>query len=384
MHKFHYLNNKLSSGFVSLFSGRMLQFAANGFIGLFLPIYLFINFNFQIKYVLLWYVVGHLLYLVVLPIGAQFLNKFGLRRSLRVSVFFDALVYVSIFMIAKDPVLYSIISLFLLTFSRMSFWLPFHVDFAKFTDKHDRGKEVSLIWATKSFLGIIMPIISAYLITYYGFNMVFIIAILLYLSAGIPFLALPRTREKFEWKYWETIKRFFSKENRSLVWANMANGAENSVSMIIWPIFIWQLLDGDYAAVGVLSSLIVLIGVILQLIVGKYTDIFNKRKLLHWGSFFYAMGWLMKIFVLTGYQIFLAGAYHKFAQIFKNTPFDTLNYEILADQGHYVDEYTVIKELAVQLGKILILLFALIVALNFGLNWTFVLAALASLLVNFL
>jgi len=57
---------------------------------------------------------------------------------------------------------------------------------------------------------------------------------------------------------------------------------------------------------------------------------------------------------------------------------------MMADQGHYVDEYTVIKEMAVNFGKTLILAFAILIALNFGLNWTFILAALASLLVNFL
>ena len=90
------------------------------------------------------------------------------------------------------------------------------------------------------------------------------------------------------------------------------------------------------------------------------------------------------VFVLTGFHIFIAGTYHLFARIFKDTPFDTLNYEILADQGHFVDEYTVIKEIAVQMGKVLMLVFAIIIASYFGLNWTFALAALASLFVNML
>ena len=169
-----------------------------------------------------------------------------------------------------------------------------------------------------------------------------------------------------------------------MVLANIANGAENTVALVIWPIFIWQLLKGNFVAMGLLSSLIVFVGVILQLVAGKYTDIFNKRKLLHWGSIFYALGWLAKVFVLTGFHIFLVGAYHQFARIFKDTPFDALNYEYLADKGHYVDEYTVLKEIAVQVGKVLILIFAIIIVLNFGLNWTFALAALATLFVNLL
>ena len=51
----------------------------------------------------------------------------------------------------------------------------------------------------------------------------------------------------------------------------MANGAENAIGVIIWPIFIWQLLEGDYVKVGAISSLIVFVTIAMQLSVGKYT-----------------------------------------------------------------------------------------------------------------
>ncbi len=380
----HYFNGKLSSGFVALFSGRMMQFAGSGMLGLFIPVYLYLQYGQSTEAVLLWYLVGHLLYGIILPWGVRFINKFGMRRSIQASVFFDAVYISAIFLIAYYPLVFTAVSIIALLFARLLFWMPFHVDFAKFTDRGDRGKEVSIIWAMKSFLGILMPIAAGFMIEYIGFGVVFIVGISLYLAALIPFMTLPRTRERYEWTPLQTIKNFFKKKNRPLVLSNVANGAENAVALIIWPIFIWQLLKGNFVAMGILSSAIVLIGVVLQLIVGKYTDVLNKRKLLHWGSIFYAFGWLVKVFVLTGFHIFIAGAYHRFAAIFKDTPFDTLNYEFLADKGHYVDEYTVLKEIAVQVGKVLILIFAIIIVLNFGLNWTFALAALATLFVNLL
>lgn len=384
MFKLNYFNGKLSQGFVALFSGRMIQFVGAGLIGLFLPVFLYTRLNYDFRLVFLYYLAGHLLYASLLPWGIQILNKIGLRRSLRASVFFDAFYYLCFFLFDYNPDLFLVLSLIVQFFSRLTFWLPYHIDLAKFTASNDRGKEISLIWATKSFLAIVMPILSGFLINFFDFKVVFILAVLTYLMAGIPFLALPRTRERYSWTYWQTIKKFFSKENRNLVLANMANGAENAVAIIIWPIFIWQILNENYLAVGAVSSLIILITVILQLMVGKYTDIFNKRTILHWGSFFYSLGWFIKIFVANAFQVFIIGTYHKFTQIFKDTPFDALNYEILADYGHYVDEYTVLKEMAVQLGKVIILVFAILIAFYFGLNWTFILAALASLFINLL
>lgn len=381
---YRYFTNRATPGFVALFSGRMLQFAASGLIGIFLPVYIYSVTAGDIFALIWWYLIGHLAYSLILPWGAQLLNMVGLRRSLRFSVIFDALVYTTIFLMDYYFVLFYWLSIIFVVLARLTFWLPYHVDFAKFTSKCDRGKEVSVIWATKAFLGIVMPILSGFLIGIFDFKIVFVLAILMYLSPSIPFMALPRTNERFVWGYWETIRNFFSKKCRNLVIANMANGAENAVALIIWPIFIWQLLEGNFLAVGAVSSLIVLVGVIVQLFMGKYTDLFNKRKLLRWGSGLYAFGWFFKIFVLTGFHIFAAGTYHQLAQIFKDTPFDALNYEMLADQGHYVDEYTVVKEIAVQMGKVIILVLAMLLLLNFGLNWTFALAALASLFISLL
>lgn len=382
--KLNYFNGNLSQGFVALFSGRMIQFVAMGLVGLFLPIFLFEQLHGNIQIVLTYYIIGHLIYALFVPLGAQFLNKIGLRRSLRISVLFDAAFYVCMFFLAVNPSLFLILSVIAVTFGRMTFWLPYHIDFAKFTDKLNRGKEVGLMWATKSLLSIVMPIAAGLLIAMYGYSIVFILAIILFLCAGIPFLTLPRTHENFSWTYRQTVRNFFSKDNRQLVIANMANGAENDVAIVIWPIFIYQLLQGNYLAVGALSSLIVLLTVIIQLMVGKYTDVFNKRKMLHWGSIAYATGWLAKAFVLTAFQTFVAGTYHSFTQIFKDTPFDALNYEMLADRGHYVDEYTVLKEMAVQFGKVLMLTLVIVIASSFGLNWAFIFAALISLFVNFL
>ena len=118
---YKYFNRKLSAGFVALFTGRMLQFAGNGFIGLFLPVYLYINFGMNITYVFAWYLIGHVAYAIILPWGAQFFNKFGMRRSLRISVFVDALYLGCVYLIAYNLVVFTLLSLFLLPLPACSF-----------------------------------------------------------------------------------------------------------------------------------------------------------------------------------------------------------------------------------------------------------------------
>jgi YQGE family putative transporter len=377
---------KLSPAFFALYFGRLIQLLGWGLLGLFVPIYLLVVFG-RVELVIIYYLVGHLLYAIVLPFGVQFLNKIGLRHSLLISIFFTAAYYICLYFFeqpAINLVWLIVLAVIILTFSRLFFWLPFHVDLAKFTNKSNRGQGISLLWASRTLLWVILPTLSGFLISRFGYSIVFVIAIIIFTFSLFPFSFLPPTQEKYSWSPAETWRQFLARSNRRLVLANMANGAENAVGIIVWPIFIFQIVKGNYLAVGVLSSLIVAVTVILQLVVGRYTDKLDKRKMIHWGSALYASGWLAKAFVLTAFQVFVVGTYHNFTQIFKDTPFDALNYEVLADQGHYVDEFTVLKEMAVQLGKVFMLIFVLAVALGFGLNWTFALAALASLLINLL
>jgi MFS family permease len=166
--------------------------------------------------------------------------------------------------------------------------------------------------------------------------------------------------------------------------AYMGDGAESVINVIVWPIFIYELLNGNYFQIGALSAVIVVVTVFLQLLVGKWTDKLNKYRILKFSSIFYAVGWIIKMFIFTAFQIFIASTYHGITRLFTRTSFDTIFYEDSADQGHYVDEYTVIHEMAIQYGKVLMMILVLVLLIFMSMQWTFILAATASLFMNFL
>ncbi|MEA3398496.1 MAG: hypothetical protein U9R06_02000 [Patescibacteria group bacterium] len=394
---FKYFSEKVTRGFISIYSTRIILRISSNLMGLFIPIFLYIFFEFSLEFVFLYYLAGYLLYALTVAWGAQYLNKVGLRRSLRFSILLGAFYYFifflmdgttihdgSVFLFPHKASFLVAFSILILTLNRILYWVPMHTDIAKFTSRGDRGKQISLIEATTLGLGAIMPLVAGWLLANHGYNFLFLIAILIYFLALVPLISIPKTREKFSWTYFQSWKEFFLKKRRRVVLAYLGNGAEDAVGIIIWPIFIWELLQGNYFEVGALSSLIVAVTIILQLSVGRLADKFDKRKMIRWGNVFYASGWIAKIFIATAFQIFVASAYHNMTKIFSRTPFDVLTYEKAADQGHYVDEFTVIHEMSFQLGKILMLVFAFGVVQVFNLQWTFILAALASLAMNYL
>jgi hypothetical protein len=91
---------------------------------------------------------------------------------------------------------------------------------------------------------------------------------------------------------------------------------------------------------------------------------------------------LYQISVITAFQIFIVGIYHKFTRIFIDTSFDTIFYELAADQGHYVDEFTVLSEIGVQMGRIAAVVAVSIMTLYMSIEWTFLVGALAALSLN--
>jgi len=318
-----YFDKPLSQGFVSLYTGRTIMMIGGAFLGLFLPVFLYELFNQNFVAVILYYGIGYFVYGITITFGAKFLNRFGFKKALQVSVILAALFYVIFYLIDSKNLEELIpLTIFIVILFRLFHWLPYHVDFAKFSDKKNRAKQVSFFSATRLALGIFIPLVAGFIVSRFGFSVLFIIAIILYFVSGIPFITIPRTREKFSWTTKQTWQQFFSKKRRKMVLAYMADGAENIVGLVVWPIFIYQLLNGDYFQIGALSTLIIGVTVVLQLFTGKYIDSkISKEKAVHWSSLFYSFGWIIKIFISTAFQIFIVGAYHSITSILLRTPF---------------------------------------------------------------
>ena len=225
-------------------------------------------FDFKLKYVIYYYLIGHLLYAMTVAWGCQYLNKIGLRRSLRISVVVGAFYY-SVFYLLDQKVinenLLLIFTIILITFHRIMYWIPMHTDIAKFTSKKDRAKQLSLMEATTLVLGATMPLVAGWILMQHSYDILFLLAVVIYLMSLIPLAMLPKTKERFSWSYKRTWKEFLSNKRKRTVLAYMGDGAEAVVGVIIWPIFIWELLQGNYFEVGALSSLIVSVTIVLQL-----------------------------------------------------------------------------------------------------------------------
>jgi len=379
-----YLKTKLQPGLVSVYSNRLIQQIGAGLLGLFLPIFLYGFFDFSIQKVIYFYLALYALFGILVPFGAMMMSKIGLKISMIIGSLFFVGYFVFLFMLSNNMFFAIFLAIASGVLFRIFYWVPYHTELAKLGHRKSRGKELALLFSVSTLVSVFLPIIAGAILNKFDFSVLFLIAIIITGVSIFPILFLKPVKEKFTYSYFQTFKELFKKKNRKLLLSCIGDGAEFVVGLVIWPIFIFQILNGNYLSVGIVSSLIILFTIILRLLIGDLTDRKSKRGIIKAGSIFHALGWIGKIFIASAFQIFVVSAYHSFTAIIVKTPFLTLLYEQAADRGHYVDEYTVLKEIALNIGRVLTL-FLLLILLSFtGLTFAFVIAAFASLLINLL
>ena len=373
-----------SKDFKALCIYNMIASLADGMVGLFLPIFLFEKFGNSIHWVIIFYVIGHGLYGILAPIGAMWMSKIGLKKSIIIARFFIIPFYLCLYFFSNNPLIFAILANIVLLAFRLFYWVPYHVDFVKFTDGKSRGKQMAYLTVLGYLISIGAPLMAGVLLSQSSFEILFMIAMVILTIAIIPLFKISETKARFEYSYFGSWKELFKKSRRHTMVAYMADGAQDLVGIVIWPIFIYQILEKQYLAVGAITALIIIGTVVLQIFVGEYTDKFPKRKMVKTGSILYALGWFLKAFAGTTFQIFVVGAFHNFTSIIFRTPFDALYYERSADHGSYIDEYTVLKEMSLGIGRILMGIILIFLVSTVSLKFAFPIAALISLFVNLL
>ncbi len=342
------------ANFVRLFLGdTILHGFASALLGVFIPVFVYIVSGHSLYLTLLYFGGTHALYALLLPWCAHAITRLGFNRSLAIGMLMMAGFKATAVFVTQDTFLYLVPLLVLtITFFRIFFWLPYHVDFTLFSDPAWRGREVGIVSSVRLLLGIVGPIIGGLVLATAGFAPLFVFSVILYLIAAMYFLYLPEVHARFEWTYTKTFSQLFSARYRQASTAFIAAGIDNHLNLILWPIFIFLLMEQAYFDMGIVLGLIAGIAALLRILVGAYLDTSfqAKERMLRIGATLHSMGWVFKTLVVTGPQIVLAGVYHSFSKLFLATSFTTLTYDRSADEKGCVDEFTVVHEVAINIG----------------------------------
>ena len=376
----YYIDGGIPGGVKAILSHRVLLRLAGAFTTLYVPIFLYLKTGRDIVTILLFFGILSLIYALLLPFTRYVLKFFSLRAAMTVAMVLNALYYlIFIFFDSNLTALFVLAGAFLVAF-RMFYWIPYHVEVAEITEKKKRGRLVAIIQSGIQMIDIFLPVVGAAVITRLSYNWLFVFAVLIIFTSISPLWKLPKIKEKFEFSYNETWKELVNKKNRKMVRSYFADGAQNFVGVCIWPIFIYEVLDGNLLDVGLLSAGVVLVTVVLRLFIGKYVDQKKSGKIFKVGKWMFISGWVFKALIQSATAIFLAGAYHSFSNVLMRVSYDAKMYDTAADQGHYVDEYTVLREISINIARVFTMIVIIVLLQFFSLFIAFIFAAVISML----
>lgn len=368
----------IKKGLLALIFHKQIEYLGSALFGLFLPVFLFELFGARIWAVFLYGAGYYLGAFFAQPLGAKLMTKIGLKKSMSLGVIF----YFGFFVIllARESLsveMVTFLSLFFFIAWHATYWTPFHTAFAENAPRRRLGSVIGFLNASCSLIGIAAPLLSAWIITTFGYSVLLGAAGVIIFLSLLPIVFISVEKEKFEYRFWQTFKILFSSKERSLLVLYASEGAENAVGFLVWPLFIFLLFEGKYLAVGAVATAVVAASVLFQLIVGRLSDRWNPQKIFRVGTSLTSLSWFLRMFVSTMSQVFFIGVFHSLAAILMNTPFEAIMYTRAADAGHYVDEYTVLREMALGVGRAMVLVLLAVLVTLVGFPVAFLLAALA-------
>ncbi len=376
----HKLHIDLPKDLFALLTNRLLFRLGFGLVGVFLPIFFYQLFDNSIYTLLGIYIILAAASIPLVPLGAKMLGAFGIRKLLFLAIPFAVVSIAALYYAEGYPVLAVSAYIVSAILYKTLYWVPYHTDLAHLIGHHKVGAHIAIYKNVLQVINALTPLAGGVLIAMFGFSNIFVFAAAVLLATIVPTRYICEIYERYEWGFIETFKHLFAIKNRALLYAYTADGAQSIISAVVWPVFIFELLDGNYMSVGFVTSLTIIVILALNVVVGKFIDKVGDEKMLKYSTILATTGWIVKIFVDSAFQIFITDTYHRLGRAANRMSFDASTYEHAADNGHYVDEFTTLKEIALNIGRVLMLItVALLVYYIGNIRVIFVLAAGATL-----
>lgn len=348
-----FLPNRMKRQIRELFISTTLVNLALGMVTLFEPIYLY-KIGYDLKQIMIFYLITYACYFFLMPLGGKFARRRGYESGILIGTFLYIVFYITLFLIIKQPLLFYIAP-FIYAWQKTFYWPAYHADFAHFADRQEEGREVSIMSAASSLVYIIGPVLAGFIISQWGYGVLFITASIIFLVSNIATLS---TKEKFQpanFSYRAVYKDLFSRTNRQALWAYIGFG-EELIVLVVWPVFI-SIVIADVFNLGIVVTLATLVTTIVTVYIGKLSDNKNKRKILSLGSYIYSLSWFFRIFIINTVGVFFVDTLSKLGKNIISVPLIALTYEKAKDvrkkEQNSVMNRIVFFEMSLVVGKIL-------------------------------
>lgn len=204
--------------------------------------------------------------LFIRPLAVQSIYKYGLKRSTIFGTVFSAglfLIYPFIDGINAWLILFAVY----LAIQDILYWLPYHTFYALAGETETRGKQLAIQEVLINCMQVLVPLSGGVLAHIFGFNALYIAALLAALLSVIPLLFTRDIHPEAK----ITFKQALKKTNRHGLLLAMGYSFYDNGGTVLWTIVIYMTAE-NLITFGGLVTYELLIGVVLAWIVGHHVD----------------------------------------------------------------------------------------------------------------
>jgi MFS family permease len=382
---------KISPELRALFIHRTLVRFALGVTSAFTVIFLYELFS-SVYAALAAFAALYIATAVLTPLGSMAIRRLGLRRQLVLATPLLAFSAAALSFTTGatphlTPVAGVVAYVLFATIYKVFYWVPYDVDMAEAME-NNYGRKIALLDNMADLLLTATPLLGGLIVALYGYEHMFTLGVAVVLCAIVPLLWLKPREESFDWTYRETWARLFDRRYRALVLGYMGDGLQSAILAVVWPLLVFTLFGRSYETVGAVASITLVVLFFVRFVTGALFDGWSRERTLFWGAMLSASGWVAKLFVATPVHVVLADTYHGAGQAVNRTGIEAMTYAQAADNGRYIDEFTTLKEMALNIGRFCALVFVAAATALSGVSAGFaagiLLAAVSSILTVFL
>jgi MFS family permease len=353
---FQFLKNKELD---EIYIGTTIRSFAIALISLFVPIY-FLTIGYQFSHVLLFYIFVHLSGFISIPLAVKSMQYLGVKHTIATNSVLTILFYYLLHTLASKSVPLILLGL-VFSLASMSYWVPFHVFFARTSSEKKTGSQFGLMQVLSFAMTVLAPIVGGYLTTIYsnGFVLLFVISGILLVVSGLVFLYTKDTKEELHFSF----KNVFKILTRRDIFALVGDRFRNFAAAILWPVYMFMLLD-QTLSIGVISAIANTLLTFLTAFIGRISDVYDRFKLIRFGGLAHSLTLFVRGFVSTFSQMLVVQFLGAFTFSFLYIPYRSLLYS--KSRKFKVLDFIVAQELLFRAAAIIFSLIVLLMTFYWG------------------
>ena len=363
-----------------LYAAMAIKNFAVSLIGVFTPIYLYLFFR-SLSAVAVFYGIQHVLYIIIVPFVAKQVQTLGVKKMMAVGLPFLGVYFFFLTQIEKGY-WYLGAALFAKVVYLAFFWIPRHLDFAKFSQEKKEGRQLGTLNIVIVIAKTIAPFVAGWIIAAFGFPALFWVAAFCVVFSAVPLFFSQEVYDEYSFSYRTTFANIFSRRQVRIFTAFFGEGIEYFVNIFIFPIFVFAVI-GSVQSIGLITTLSLFFALVVSYGVGYMSDRKGDIALLRPAAWLYAASWAALSFIKGTASYFFFSSLWRAGETAVHVPFLNLFYRNSKELQAHPVEYIVFREVAHHAGRVaasaIVLFFVAAVLVPFVYAALFGMAAFISL-----